>query len=87
MTHEIYDTRKPTRTDGPYADEVVAQQAADQVNDYIYRNSSIGQALPDAKVKGPYLVRPVTPRSPSGRGVTVVYDGANDPDLDSPRVL
>jgi hypothetical protein len=87
MEYEVYDARNPARADGPYEDKVLAQQVADQLNAFVYRNGAVGKALPEAEVTGPFFVRSVTVRQPSGRGITVMYDGANDPHLDFPRVL
>lgn len=83
MEHEVYDTRTPARTDGPYEDAEAAQAVAKALNEYIYRNSALGQVLPEGKVTGPYLVRPVTAK-PS-RKPSAVFDAALDPHLTAPK--
>lgn len=77
---EIWDSREPTRTQGGYESREAAQEAADAVNEYIYKNT-LGVVLGPAKeVTGPYYVRPEMPkRRVPGR--VAVYDAAVDPHL------
>lgn len=72
--YEIWDARQPTRACGPYDDRGAAQEAADNINKFIYKNSAIGKTLGplEAQVVGPYYVRPARPRTGT-RGKVVVY--------------
>jgi hypothetical protein len=78
--YEVYDARNPTRTDGPYEDAKTAKEMAKNLNEFIHRNSSLGQVFPDAEVTGPYFVRPVTTK-PARRLQVAVFDASADPHL------
>jgi hypothetical protein len=85
MDHEVYDTRNPARTDGPYEDAEIAAAVAKKLNEFIYRNSTLGKLLPKGEVTGPYLVRPVTAKP--AQKLTAVFDASLDPHLTAPKEI